>query len=695
MSTPKSSQLLDLILQDRIPDNLDLSQRVMQQASSSRRPSPSPRMRTASVVLALAALFLVSSVAYAVYRLVFDPGLQDVQTAGLISDQGTTALPTLQPTTEPVIPPQAVKVANSQTVEGVTLTLDWVYLDSTSLLAGFSFNNLPSGISPGLPSIAIDGTPLTANQQPVQVMRTTATHAVFLSNQVTYPAIPEQPVTLDVSIPLLRQQKGEDVQAATFLFNVPNVPVYAGQTIGLQQIAAVSVNGKEIRLRSVRMNPSDIEVILCPAPVSSASLVIDQAILSASGSAALTMKGNVPVADAPACRRLTFDPVSLTQIPPLTLTVNQNWQFSIEPPDENLIPGVVTESPNPAAPPLAVEAIDNLSMTLDWVFVDARRIAFGYTISGFSSLPDSFILGGTVRVTDNLGNSFSSMGGQSHLERVTNEAGTLSGTWSTILQKPLDSNTTQLSIDITLDGSHGNDWNYTIAGPVYPANGPTAEMVGAFPAVVPSGQVGTFHFDVNAVVYPETILQPAQVNEANHIQMELVQAELTPSYSSFILCYTKPTGADWMLANATLTSGLEQTQMQSYTLLSDNQFSLKKQVPLPPVSLQGENLRCARVDFLLGHANQKRTITLTVPALERSAPEVFPQAELDAALAKLKQQGIEMTYISMRGTGGGGSTWQYNRLPEGMTEEQAFNLLIDALGYRFPGPWTFSFEYEP
>jgi len=356
---------------------------------------------------------------------------------------------------------------------------------------------------------------------------------------------------------------------------------------------------------------------------------------------------------------------------------------------------VVTESLSPAATPLAAEAIDNLNMTLDWVFVDARRIAFGYTISGFSSLPDSFILGGTVKVMDAQGNSFSSLGGRSQLERVTSEAGALSGTWSTILQKPLDSNTTQLSIDITLDGSHGNDWNYTIAGPVYPATGPTAEMLGTLPAVVPSGQVGTFHFDANAVVYPETILQPAQVNEANRIQMELVQVELTPSYSSFILCYTKPTGADWMLANATLTSGLEQTQMQGYTLLSDSQFTLKKQVSLPPVSLQGENLRCARVDFLLGHANQARTITLTVPALERSAPEVFPQAELDAAFAKLKQQGIEMTYISMRGTGGGGSTWQYNRLPEGMTEEQAYNLLIDALGYRSPGPWTFTLEYKP
>jgi len=234
---------------------------------------------------------------------------------------------------------------------------------------------------------------------------------------------------------------------------------------------------------------------------------------------------------------------------------------------------------------VAVSSIDRLNITLDWVFADARRIAFGYTVSGFSSLPDALILGGTIEVRDGQGQAFGSRGGQSTLQRVPDQPDALTGTWSTILQQPMTTDQINLVIDITLDGTHGNDWNHTIGGPVYPLSGPTEEMISTMPAVVPSNLVGTYHFSATTKVYPVAVLQPAQIIEVNSIQMELVQAELTPSYSNFILCYNKPTGADWMLSNAVLTSGLEQTQLQSYTLLSDAQYALKNRPllshPLP------------------------------------------------------------------------------------------------------------------
>lgn len=696
MKTQKSPGLLDWAIQDKVPAHVDLTARVMQKAAASQVLSFAPRMKTASIFLALASLIFISSVGYAVYRLVLDPGLQGVKNAGLVSTQGATALPTIQPTAETAAPPQAVIIAQSQVIEGVSLTLDWVYLDSTRFLSGLSFNSLPDGITPGIPVITFDGQPLGSGQQPVQYLHITASNILFLSNQVTNLSAGRQEAALEVNVPLLRRVDGVDSQVALFNFKVNNVPLYPGQTLPFQQTAAVSVNGAELQLRSIRLTPAVLEAVVCPSPVSSIPLTVEQASVSGDSDAERTVAGNLPLHDSPACRLLTFDAQDLQNSSRLTLTVNRDWSFSIDQPQVSQIPGVIAAALKPAAAPVAAESIDNLSLTLDWVYADSKRVAFGYTISGFSSLPDAFVLGGTIQVMDGQGNSFGGgMGGQSTLERATDQPGKLTGTWSTILQQPLSADQIQMSIDFTLDGTHGNDWNYTIGGPVYPLSGPTAEMMSTSPVVVPSNLVGTYHFETTARVYPSTVLHPAQVIEANGIQMELVQAELTPSYSNFILCYNKPTAKDWMLSNAVLTSGLEQTQLSGYTLLRDAQYGLKKQTVLPPVTIQGENLRCASVDFLLGHANQARTITLTIPALELSVSEVFPQAELDAAFAKLKQEGIEMSYISMRGTGGGGSTWQYTRLPEGMTEQQAYNRLIDVLGYLSPGPWTFTFEYKP
>ena len=696
MKTPKFPELLDWVMQDRVPAHVNLSDRVMKKAASRPLRTLNPQLRAASIILALAALIFVSSVGFAIYRLVLDPGLQAVQNAGLVSTQGATALPTLEATSEPSVPPQAVTVAQSQTIESVTLTLNWVYLDSTRFLSGLSFDALPEGISPGFPVVTVDGQPLASDQQPVQYLRTTATDALFLSNQVTQLKEHQQTAALEISVPLVRREDGVDVQVAVFLFQVGNVPLYPGQTLPYQQTAAVRVDGTEIQLHSVRLTPGRLEVVVCPSPVSSIPLNVEQASLSVTGAPERSMTANAPLMDAPACRRLDFDAQGLTTASSLTLTVNQDWSFSIDQPQVDQIPGVIAVSPKPSATPVAVSSIDRLNITLDWVFADARRIAFGYTVSGFSSLPDALILGGTIEVRDGQGQAFGSRGGQSTLQRVPDQPDALTGTWSTILQQPMTTDQINLAIDITLDGTHGNDWNHTIGGPVYPLSGPTEEMISTMPAVVPSNLVGTYHFSATTKVYPVAVLQPAQIIEVNSIQMELVQAELTPSYSNFILCYNKPTGADWMLSNAVLTSGLEQTQLQSYTLLSDAQYALKKPATtIPSTTIQGDHLRCASVDFLLGHANHAGTITLTIPSLERSAPEIFPQAELDAAFAILKQEGIEMRYVSMQGTGGGGSTWKYDKLPEGMTERQAYDRLFDELGYRSPGPWVFTFEYKP
>lgn len=699
---PKNNptQILDWVVDDKVPSQQHLADRVMKEAAQPSRKIATPRMKLAtSLFVAVTALVLLSTLGYAIYKLVYDPGLQAVQDAGLVTGMDTTSQPTIQPTVpSTMVQPIALMIDQSQTVEGVSMTLDWVYLDTTRLLYGVQFTELPDAVSVGFPTVKVNDQPLGEKQQESKYLHSTASRAIYSSYQVLQPDASGDKVKLQLEIPLLRNENGEEVQAAVFQFSLQDVPLYTGQTLRFQQTAAVSVNGVEMQLRSLRLTPAAVDAVVCPSPASSAVFSVEQASLTANEIDESPFISTQPVDDQGAfCQWVSFAPQRIEESQRLTLTVNEAWKFYIDPPIEDQMPGIKVAAPQPTPQPVDAQSIDQVIVTLDWVFADAKRIAFGYTISGLPEVSVAAVVGGTIAVTDAQGNPYGNgYGGSSTIEPAAGQPGTLSGTWSTILQNPLTEDQINLNIDLTLDGSHGTDWNYTIGYTFYPSSGPTAEMLGSVPVVIPANLIGTYHFNVDTRVYPVTTLQPGQVMEVNGIRMELMQAELTASYSSFVLCYNKPSDEDWGVYDAELVSGLEQTSIHSYTLLSDNnRVMTKNPIPLPNTSISGENVRCVKLDFLLGHANQARTITLTVAGLERSMPEVFQQDELDAAYVKLKEQGIEMTYTVSRGVGGGGGGWEYTKLPEGMTDEEAYNRFIDALGYRSLGPWAFTFPFQP
>jgi len=45
-------------------------------------------------------------------------------------------------------------------------------------------------------------------------------------------------------------------------------------------------------------------------------------------------------------------------------------------------------------------------------------------------------------------------------------------------------------------------------------------------------------------------------------------------------------------------------------------------------------------------------------------------------------------YTSSSSGGGGGGGWTFNSKPEGMTDEQAYQKFLNALGYIYDGPWV-------
>jgi prephenate dehydratase len=73
-------------------------------------------------------------------------------------------------------------------------------------------------------------------------------------------------------------------------------------------------------------------------------------------------------------------------------------------------------------------------------------------------------------------------------------------------------------------------------------------------------------------------------------------------------------------------------------------------------------------------------------------PEGFPDDKLNAALTKLRAEGIDMSFITSSGSGGGGGGYTFNAKPAGMTDEEAYHKFMEALGFIQPGPWVFTVQ---
>ena len=203
-----------------------------------------------------------------------------------------------------------------------------------------------------------------------------------------------------------------------------------------------------------------------------------------------------------------------------------------------------------------------------------------------------------------------------------------------------------------------------------------------------------FHFDLDLPVHPALTLEPGQSFVAlNGSAILLDRLVITPSFTQAYLCYTKPTPADWMIGQtATLRVDNQQAGMQSYALLSDpDYFSGDKGGERDWTSPVPKD-RCVKVGFPVG-AQDPASITLTIPELEQSMPEVIPADQLASALKALKtRDGIDMEW---RAVEGGGTYPEYKNIPEGVTEQEAYRSFLEYLGYIYYENWTFDLQLKP
>jgi hypothetical protein len=205
-----------------------------------------------------------------------------------------------------------------------------------------------------------------------------------------------------------------------------------------------------------------------------------------------------------------------------------------------------------------------------------------------------------------------------------------------------------------------------------------------------------FSFNLDLPVHPAEIYNPQMITTSNGVELLLDRLVITASHTQAYLCYNKPSAADWGLnQHTTLEIDGKSSSINEYALLYDSEFGDLGKGGDPDWTPNTNYSRCIQVGFQIG-GTDPGSVTLTIPTLEQSTPEVIPEDDLAIARAKLLPEGIDIDWeVNISPQGGGSVGPVYNKLPAGMSQQEAYERLLDALGYFHKGPWIIKVNVKP
>jgi hypothetical protein len=670
---------LEAIARQAIPDNINLWPRLAARLERKETTSMNRKWRLVwTVLLVLLGLFALTGVAYAFYRYFNnDAGLQSVSNAGLLATVNATAQPTLNPTA--TSPAPVTVIGDSQTLEGVSMTLEWVYLMDGQQAFGFSANGLADGRTLGMPemgfgrlvpqqyrgaSLAVkdDAQPVTGTYVVDQIVRDDATFG-------------KTDIRADVSIdiPLL---DGNGQILNTFRFAVKDELIHAGPFAG-GNIYSTRANGLEMSLDWILLSSKTIQARLCFAPPDGKDwrLVSPTIQLGAdpnqlASASAVPASQPLPITDenGTRCQVATF-PVDTQGAQAFILTAGDlatptgetlkgDWTFNWNQlPGQMQFPGIAPLEPAP----LSTEDIGSATtITLEKAYADVFRMAFVVSIK--SPQTGQVVSNATLK----------------------------------------DANGTVLNTGMGIDSQPADPpGRYTLE--FYPLNEFAAGQFKGQLLVEIGSQFGSSssqaeaHFALDLSVYPAIVFDPMQTVTANGLEMLLQRVKITPSFTKAYLCFQKPTQADWGIGSmSTVKIGEDTGTLTAATLLFDAPpTGYMPTNPEPGWISPVQTGRCLAAGFTAGHHGKPEVLTLNITGLEQSAPEVIPNDQLQAVRKKLLAQGIDMDWVTSSGNGGGGGGPVITTKPAGMTDDQVMQLFNEALGIYYPGPWTFTVGINP
>jgi hypothetical protein len=303
-------------------------------------------------------------------------------------------------------------------------------------------------------------------------------------------------------------------------------------------------------------------------------------------------------------------------------------------------------------PDLDPQTIDEVTVTIDWAYADESRISLHYTISGLDWPEGTYMdpMQNIQMTSPNIPDIW--MGG-------------VGGSRSIVQQGVITGEIDQRLVEEALDAQKNPNIRVNVSIPV---EGPT--------------NIGTFRFKLDLPVLDGTTIDNIdQTITANGVDMTLKGIWLTPSYVEALICFQMPSAVDWGLTASILTIGDRKYTYSSGGLM---QGAEGKEFRLT------DSERCSSVGFDIAGDPSAGSLTLSVPKLTASIPEVVTQERVDLANQMLADKGIEFKYVVIDH----GSNIEIVKRPKGKTDQEIYPLIWDALTDQYEGPWVFTVPFH-
>lgn len=681
MKDSRVKTALQAIARRGVPDDTNLWPRIQSRMPKGPLPMNWQTKWSWSLVWLILALVLLTTAAYALYHYLYDPGLQSAQDAGLFTDMNTTAEPNLLTPAPPFASGSgaATRLNVVKTQAGLTMTLDWVYLEYARQAIHVTVDGLGPDMRIGVPQLTFAGaTPQSYSGAILSLEGDGPIQATYLVHQMVDPG-GQPPLRFDtqIDVPVTAWNEGKPSPVTTFHFDVPDLEITMPFGGGGSNTYAVQVNGLEMRMQHVVFAPDYTEVRLCyqnPSPgewaikIASAQFGDPPALAPGAG-VAMGMQAIVATDSGDTCRDVDFpiaapgrdvsfyvtvDGIAQTGS---AETIDNRWEFSTYLPGDLHIGGVAAPS-TVSGPPLASETVDDLTATLLSAYIDSNRMAFTVHFDDWQpSFSVSYV---SLRLPDGTEVNAGANWGPAEADPAT---AVISLTPVTALK--MERFQGQLVLNL-----------HTSLAP----DAPTTE----------------FKFDLDLPVYEALTIEPMLKANAADTDVILQMVKTSPSYTVVYVCYRKPAAGDWMLGDpVTLQIGPDQVGINDYAMLYDPEYRDTGKGTEPGWQPAMPDGRCVRAGFPVGHHGKPETLVLSIGSLQLSLPEVQDPDAVKRALEVLRDQGIEMDYMTFTGSGGGGGGPVFKKLPEGMTGAEANQRFLEALGYVHKGPWVFTLELKP
>jgi len=180
---------------------------------------------------------------------IFDPGVQTVEAAGLVSKQGLTPRPTI------LIP--------DSSLEDITVTLDWVHIDGDRLAMGFVTESMPSGLVLDMPIITADKCLKDNLTFSSTTLENDTNQVIFTTYDPIQMDNDDKQVDFSMDLALIKYGDPDETPLAIFHYDLEGIPVYKSQTYEKEQSIHGKIDDLEFQLESFNKTNSFTEVTFC------------------------------------------------------------------------------------------------------------------------------------------------------------------------------------------------------------------------------------------------------------------------------------------------------------------------------------------------------------------------------------------------------------------------------------------------